>query len=188
MHSRRLNSTEEYDVTDLIDPHFTQKSEPQSPEQHSPWIMLTTLLLLIGGLLFSSAILVHYGMQRRGGTSDAASGFAGLLAEGREFAARTLPQPQEKTAGEPTATAAPESLGIKKFFSGSDEENVKWPKLKLTGFGKGVHLEDGFAIINGKKVMVGGQIGDVRLVNIRTHGVLVELQGEQKTLTVEIPK
>jgi hypothetical protein len=51
-----------------------------------------------------------------------------------------------------------------------------------------VDADGGFAIINEKQILVGNQIGDVTLVEIRTHGVVVELDGEQKTLTVDLPK
>ena len=45
--------------------------------------------------------------------------------------------------------------------------------------------EGGFAIINGKRVLVGTSIGDVKLVEILNHGALVEYKGEQKMLTVD---
>ena len=183
-----MDSTpEEYDVTDSINPPSVQKSEAETPEEQSPWIMLITLLLLIGGLLLSSAMLLHYGLQSRGGTAGSNFSLAGLMERGRDFAAKARAQtPEEPAAGAPLEVA-PESAGIKKFFPPSNG-TLKWPKLKLTGFGKSVDSEGGFAIINGKQILIGNQIGDVTLVKIRTHGVVVELKGEQKTLTVDLPK
>ena len=65
---------------------------------------------------------------------------------------------------------------------------MKWPKLKLEGFGKSADGEGGFAIINGKQILVGGSIGDVKVLQIKTHGVLVELENEQRVLSVELAK
>jgi hypothetical protein len=149
--------------------------------------MLTTLLLLIGGLLLSSAMLIHYGLQSRSGTEGSGFSLAGLMEQGRDFAAKTKLQPLEEPVTNSVTEAVPEDLGIKKFFPASNG-NVKWPKLKLTGCGRGVDADGGFAIINEKQILVGNQIGDVTLVEIRTHGVVVELDGEQKTLTVDLPK
>lgn len=174
-------------MTEPINPSSEQDPKIAPEETHSPWVMLVTLLLLIGALLLSSAMLVHYAHLRRGGSKDSGPVLAGMAEKGSAFVAKLKHQPKE----EPTATT-PEAVvdttaAIMKLFP-STNDGVKWPKLKLLGFGKGVAAEDGFAIINGKQIMVGGQLGDVKVIEIRTHGVVVELQGEQKTLTVEPPK
>ena len=74
----------------------------------------------------------------------------------------------------------------KKNFTKSPRKKVRWPKLKLTAFGKSSDGQSGFAKINGQYVLPGGLIGGkVRLVEIRPHDVVVEYQGETRSLTID---
>ncbi len=138
-------------------------------------------------------MLVHYAMDGKEGATwnsffDLAKQFA--MEEGKEFSATA--QSANKQSGaetEPSASTGsnPSDSSFKKFFSGGGggDGSVRWPKLKVTGFGTSADAEGGFAIINGKHVLVNTFIGEVKLVEIRTHGAVVEYKGEQKILPVE---
>jgi hypothetical protein len=75
-------------------------------------------------------------------------------------------------------------MSVKRFFP-RDNAEVRWPKLKLTGFGRSADGEGGFGIINEKHVLKGQEISGVKLVEIRAHGVVLEYKGERKTLAVD---
>lgn len=145
----------------------------------SPGVMLTTILLLIGGLLLSSTLLLYNALERKTGEAPKLK--------------TLIEQPKSQVAG-PQETEAPVEIeaeatkvDIKKILSvGSAEKEVKWPRLKLTGFGSSA--EGGFAIINGGQVFLHENIGAVKLVEVRAHSVIVECMGERKTLTVGIKK
>lgn len=63
---------------------------------------------------------------------------------------------------------------------------VIWPKLKLSGFlnVRGSGASRGTAIINGQMVSEGETIEDVKLISMSQGEVLLELQGERRTLKV----
>jgi hypothetical protein len=178
-------------VTETSTPPPIPENDNMTPAPSSPWVMLISMLLLISGLILSSAMLVHYAMDGKEGAAwdsffDLAKQFA--MEEGEEFSART----QAKQSGSENESSAstgsnPSDLSFKKFFSGGGggDGTVRWPKLKVTGFGTSADAEGGFAIINGKHVLVNTFIGEVKLVEIRTHGAVVEYKGEQKILPVE---
>jgi hypothetical protein len=152
--------------------------------------MLITMLLLISGLILSSATLVHFAMDGKEGeaweaiVNSAAGG-------GKEFSEKmqAAGEPGEPVEEPSAATASSSSdSSIMRFFSGGGgggKSSVRWPKLKVAGFGKSTDTEAGFAIINGKHVLVNNFIGEVQLVEIRAHGAVVEYKGEQKVLSVE---
>lgn len=155
----------------------------------SPWVMLITMLLLISGLILSSAMLLYYAV---GGKVDATGNpvhdVARPVEEGGELSSAQADSRQDAFE-DPSSASSPFSLSDylnKRFISGEDDDGtVHWPKLKVTGFGKSTDTEAGFAIINGKHVLVNTYIGEVKLVEIRTHGAVVEYKGEQKVLTVK---
>ena len=156
-------------------------------ESASPWVMLISMLLLISVLILSSAMLVHYAMDgKEGPAKKSVFDFAKLMEAGKEFSTKT--QSIEKQNGEGNASVAPTDSAIKTFFSGRENRAVRWPKLKLTGFGIPSNSKIGFAIINGKHLIVGGTVNGVTLVEILDHGVRVEYKGETKTLIVEITR
>ena len=155
-------------------------------EPSSPWVMIISMLLLISLLVLSSAMLVHYAMDGKEGTiKESVFEFAKLMEKGTESTART-----EQAEGEALApaTSNPSDSVIKKFFSGRGNGTVRWPRLKLSGFGIPSDGEVGFAIINGKHVVAGSTVNGATLVEILVHGVLVEYKGETKTLIVEITR
>jgi len=176
-------------VTEISTPPPVHENDNMTPAPPSPWVMLISMLLLISGLILSSAMLVNYAMDGTEGASGKSFfDFAKLMEEKSEFApeAQAAANKSEttKASSEPAATEASGSA-VKKFFSGGGNGTVRWPKLKVTGFGKSADAESAFAIINGKHVLVNSYINEVRLVEIRTHGAVVEYKGEQKILPVE---
>ncbi len=60
------------------------------------------------------------------------------------------------------------------------ETEDKWPELKLTGFASGGGQK--MVVINGKMLSAGGRIRGVRIIQIGEELVVVEYQGEQRTL------
>lgn len=178
-------------MTDINTPPPVPENDNTTPVSSSPWVMLITMLLLISGLILSSAILVHYAMDgKEGADGKSIVDFSRLfLGEGKELSAESqAAEKQAETATQPSDQAAsnPSDSSFFRFFSGKkDDGTVHWPKLKVSGFGKSTDTEAGFAIINGKHVLVNSSIGEVKLVEIRAQGALVEYKGEQKVLTVE---
>lgn len=170
-------------MTELRNDPPTQEDDKELQEHLSPWMMLTSMLLLIAGLGLSSAMLVHYALER-GGIEDAPRfGISHLLEKGKALSA--LPKATDAGNGTlETSTEEPVAApGVKRFFSGGSG-SVRWPRLKITGFGKSADGEGGFAIINGNHVLVGQTGSKVKLVEIQTHGVVLEYKGEQKILAV----
>ena len=74
---------------------------------------------------------------------------------------------------------------LSRLFGGRDDGAVRWPKLKLTAYGRSKDSDSDFAIINGRNILVNSYIGEVKLVVIQKHGALVEYRGEQRLITVE---
>ena len=161
-------------------------------EPSSPWVMLISMLLLISLLVLSSAMLVHYAMDGKEGTiKESVFKFAKLMEKGAEPSARPEQiEEQKKTENGKVASVAskPSDSAIKRFFSVRGNGTVRWPKLKLSGFGIPSNGEVGFAIINGKHVVAGSTVNGATLVKILEHGVLVEYKGETKTLIVEMTR
>ncbi len=177
-------------MTDLSNTPPIPENEDITSEPSSPWVMLISMLLLISVLILSSAMLVHYAMNgKEGAARESVFDFAKLMEKGKQFSTRPeIPEEQRKTENEPpVATASkPSDSAIKKFFSGEGRGSVRWPKLKLTGFGTPANGEVGFAIINGKHVVAGSTVNGATLEEILGHGVLVEYKGETKTLIIEV--
>ncbi len=162
----------------------------------SPGVMFTTILLLIGGLLLTSIMLIHYGLK---GTDENGEPISGLT----RFVEITKSESVKKTAN--PATDAPSSpsftteapvhtpptavksskFSFKNLFS-KEGDSVRWPRLELNGFGLPSKGEVGFAIINGQHVIEGSTIKGVVLKEILAHGVVVEYKNETKTLIVEM--
>jgi hypothetical protein len=154
------------------------------PESSSPWVMLISMFLLISLFILSSALLLQYAADKRGDAEGNGIDFAGFLKQGKAF---TEGMRAKKEPGE-TPAEVQDSQGSESttwnFFSGNG--TVRWPKLKLTGFGTSTDDEEGgFAIINGTQVLLNTYIGDVKLVEIQAHGAVVEYKGEHKLLTVD---
>jgi hypothetical protein len=155
-------------------------------ERSSPWIMVSTMLLLICGLILTSATLLHYaaGMQPNSESSGVSLlNFKGLIEHGLQWSEQVKFNKSQSVPDQ--ADQEEQHSTVKRFFSGSSDETIRWPKLKLTGFGKSSDAEGAFAIINGQHVLVNTYIDEVKLVEVRTHGAWVEYRGERKFLTLQ---
>jgi len=179
-------------VTEMSKTPPIPENDNIAPEPSSPWVVLISMLLLISLLVLSSAMLVHYAMDGKGGTiRESIFEFAKLMEKRTESSARPGQiEEQQKTESGNVAPAAskPADSTIKRFFSGRGNGTIRWPKLKLSGFGIPSNGEVGFAIINGKHVVAGSTVNGATLVEILGHGVLVEYKGETKTLIVEMTR
>lgn len=159
-------------------------------EKSSPWTMPITMLLLIAGFLLASALMLNHTFNSKGEDGEKGFNLTALTEKGKAFASefKKRPEAEEKAEVEVKAEIPAEKKpegGITSIFK-SREDKVRWPKLKLTGFGSSADGEGGFAIINGKQVLLGELINEkIKLVEIRTHDVVVEYQGERKTLSVD---
>lgn len=147
----------------------------------SPWVMAVTMLLLICGFALTATLLLRHAPDN----AETASAFS--ITRFLNAATNAAAPAAAATADNPDDTVAPHGTLIGRLFGEPDTETVRWPRLKLTGFGRSADSGNAFAIINGRNVVVDSCIGDVRLVEIRQQGVVVEYQGEQRLLTVEQP-
>ena len=179
-------------MTDLSNTPPDPENDNDNPESStSPRVMLVTMILLIAALALSSVMLLNYAMdgQEEGGQTMT-SAFAKLMEKGKALVPEPQPmenpKPLEAESLETTKTAADSSM--MRFFSNEKSTSVRWPKLKLTGFGKGYNGQSDFAIINNEQVLVGTPVDEVMLVEVLTQGVVVEYKGERKTLNVKVAK
>lgn len=183
-------------MTELNNEPAILENDSDTESTVSAGVMFTTILLLIGGLTLSSAMLIHYGFK---GTAENGESISGLTrawemaknkpSENKTGEEASLPIPQTPPADSPATTQAseekPTGFNLKDLFS-KEGRPIRWPRLKLSGFGLPSDGEVGFAIINGKHVVEGGMIGDVMLLEILGHGVEVGYKGETKILIVEM--
>lgn len=159
----------------------------------STGLMFTTILLLISGLLLTSAMFLHYGFASTTESGESRSGLTHAWSMVKNSFANT-PSIPAKTPTLPSPSPAPQlgvadqssGFNLKNLFSKKSSSPVHWPRLKLDGFGRPSDGEVGFAIINGKHIAEGGTVSGATLVEIREHGVVVEYKGETKTLIVEM--
>lgn len=149
----------------------------------SPATMLTTICLLIPGLLLTSTLLLENAqiidISNIASERKLFSNFSTLIKTPLKSA--TEKELFETKKGQSSSTSSKESL-----FSSHKTQNLKWPKLRLIGFGSSSDTTGNFAIINGRQVHLGQSIdGKVRLIEIRKHDVLVEFKGESRILTMD---
>ena len=152
----------------------------------SSWSMLFTMLLLIAGLLLASVLMLNHLSKKRAESGEKGLVFSELIATAKALTVRASP-PQ---AAEPAEASPPEPStleNLKKIVSSAgSSDKVRWPRLKLTGFGTSTDGLDSFAIINGEQVHPGQIVDKVTVVEVRTRDVLVEYKGEQKILTMDV--
>ncbi|MBT8043036.1 MAG: hypothetical protein HKP10_02455 [Kiritimatiellales bacterium] len=150
--------------------------------------MLVTLLLLIAGLLLSSVLMLHYG-YKAGGEKMALPGvnFTELKEKGVAYQQQvTQPASDDPVAQEPPQKTEQESGGIGQLLAARGEK-VRWPRLRLTGFGRSSDGTGGFAIINNQQVFLGELIdGKAKLIEVRTHDVVVEYKGETRIISTDL--
>jgi hypothetical protein len=175
-------------VTELSnEPAITEK-EHEHPEKTSPATMLISMILLIAGLLLASAMLIQQAQERSGSSRTTRSGFSAFIQKGKSLSSQAKANAADKNEVRASAEEANISTTspsrFKQFFQKTNH-SVRWPKLKLTGFGTSSDGESGFAIINEKHIIVGQQISKATLIEIGVQSVVVEYKGEQKTLTVD---
>lgn len=174
-------------------------SEEQATSQST---MLFTMLLLTAALLLTGRMMMHYAranlseaeMQAMGiGSTNSFDGFGlSTLAERIKEEKTSFATKHNDNSASAANVAAKTNLhgtsdenSIKQFFN-MGGENVRWPRLKLTGFGSSKDGHGGFAIINGEQFHPGQLIdGKVKLVEVRAQDVVVEYMGETKTLIVD---
>ncbi len=170
-------------MTELSNEPSIHENDTETERSPSTGVMLVSILLLIAGFLLASAMLIHYGTKGKAENGYPMPGLSQTLerAKGRIASAKT--DAETPAPDKPQATATkPKKTGTKGFFHGG----VRWPRLKLTGFGIPADGEIGFAIINGKYVVDGEKANGVTVVEIFEHGVRVEYKGETKTLSVDL--
>ncbi len=173
-------------MTELSNEPTLHEDDPGTERKPAPGVMLISILLLIVGFLLASAMLLHYGMEGNGETGNPIPGLAQTLEKAKSMVAATKTDPETPAPAKvPEVAAKPKESGIKGLFP-AKSGNVRWPRLELAGFGIPAAGETGFAIINGKHVVVGGEIKGATLVEILGHGVLLEYKGETKTLSIEL--
>ena len=174
-------------MSDLINSDsMHDEREPEEQDEHSTWSMMFTMLLMTGGFLFAGGLLIQQTLSATNKDGAPLFQWSQMVEQARAMRAR--PEVSEPAGEE--AAAEPHSQSstieeIKKIVSFAPTDSVRWPRLKLTGFGKSTDGAESFAIINGDLVHAGEYTGKVKLVEIRTHDVVVEYKGEQKTLTVQ---
>jgi hypothetical protein len=153
--------------------------------RRSPGIMFITLLLLISGLLLSGFMMIYYSKAYK----EQAPKTATNPNRDRQTSAQLGSIP-EQTESAPLNSENPEiqpeaKNGIMNQLFGAKSDSVRWPKMKLTGFGIPVDGSGGFAIINNQQYHVGQLIGGkAKLIEVRKHDVVIEMAGETNILTV----
>lgn len=175
-------------MSDLSNTPEIQEDPFDEQEASSPWTMLFTLLLLIAGLLLASVLMVNHVNKTKAENGETGINFSDLVAKVKGVTAKVPPPQAEEQAAASPAEQSPTALqNLKKIVSSAaSSDKVRWPRLKLTGFGTSTDGLESFAIINGEQVHPGQIIDKVEVVDVRAHDVIVEYMGERKTLTVDV--
>jgi hypothetical protein len=166
-----------------------QEESVKLEDTTSPWTMLITMVLLIAGFIMASVMMLHYIPKDAAVDSKVKKesiNLSSLMEQGKKYATQLKNPEETEPAEQPQKATESEEAKLSKLFS-SRGDKVKWPKLKLTGFGTSSEGDGGFAIINGKQIHPGQLIdGKAKLDQIRSNDVVVEYMGETKTLTVDV--
>ena len=175
-------------MTELSNEPAITESEHEQPEKTSPATMLISMILLIAGLLLASTMLIQQAQEKSGSAKTTLAGFSAFLQKGKSLSnqakADVADQSETGISAEEANADTKSRSRFKQFFQKTNH-SVRWPKLKLTGFGTSSDGGSGFAIINEKHIIVGQQISKATLIEIGAQSVVVEYKGEQKTLTVD---
>jgi hypothetical protein len=175
-------------VSELSDSKPASEHEAMDGQElHAPWTMLVTMCLLIAGFLFAGMLLVQQILAARSVEGTPIFSLPALVEKGRSLTTRppvTEVSP-EKDSGDAASSSPFE--GLKQIVaSRSSSDEIKWPRLKVTGFGKSADGSEKFAIINGDLVHPGEYADKVKLVEVRAHDVVVEYRGERRNLTMDL--
>ena len=166
-------------MSDLIN---TDPMPEETPSKEistaSPWTALFTMLLLSIGFLVTSALLIRQAFNTKNSEGEPIITVSSLIEDVKTRSATTpiaMSQNCEETSDlkeiPPDEPATPAT------------GKVKWPHLKLIGFGKSADGTESFAIINNQQVHPGEYVGKVMLSEVRANDVIVEYKGEYKILT-----
>jgi hypothetical protein len=152
-------------------------------EERSSAIMLFTMLILTVGFSFSSMLLMNQSLQVQSAEGTPIFALADMIEKGKSLAARPILAETDMDSG--SAVLSSPIADIKQIvMSQTSSDKIKWPRLRMTGFGISSDGTESFAIINGDLVHPGEFAGKVQLVEVRAHDVVVEYKGERKLLTV----
>ena len=177
-------------MSDLSTPPEIQDETNDGREAPSPWTMLITMLLMIAGLLLASIMMMNHVNKTKGESGGKGLGFSGLAEKAKSLTVRVPPQKTVESVATPSPQPTPQSSSIEKLkkmvSSAASSDKVRWPRLKLTGFGTSTDKLESFAIINGEQVHPGQIVDKVHVVEVRAHDVVVEYMGERKTLTMDV--
>ena len=140
----------------------------------APWVSLGSIFLLSTGLLLAGVLMASEAMPlAKNGTFQKENWVplvpANPFEKVEEVANETGPLRVFTESLRKTTTAI--------------ADPVRWPQLKLAGFGSGAG-GGGYAIINGSMVRCGEWVNKVQVIEVQEGCVIVELQGERKTLTM----
>lgn len=138
-------------------------------------LLIIALLVALGGLAFS----LIYSTQKP------------LVAETQEpvTAVEAVPQevPAEPAVTEPPATAFPEPQTTEDApeaatKSPAPDEGPQWPELKLDGIAQTGSRR--LAILNGKMIPAGRNLGEISVLEVTALSVTVEYRGERRILYI----
>jgi hypothetical protein len=160
-------------------------------QRPAPAVMFITLLLLISGLLLTGFMMIFYSKTHESQSSKSVANASPSENINPGTSAKiSMDYIAEQTTptsinSESSDIQSEEKNGMISQLFGTKNESVRWPKMKLTGFGTSADGSGGFAIINNHKYHAGQLIGGkVTLIEVRKHDVLIEMSGETNTLTV----
>jgi hypothetical protein len=171
-------------VTELSNENALPETDLEHEDRKSPWTMLVTMILLSAGLLLSGAMLLNRAQGEIQTTNASAAGLAAFLNNGKTLLSEAKNKAAQQKESDLLAENTNGDEGVGRFFQ-RQTGTVRWPKLKLTGFGSSTDGASGFAIINGQHVIAGQQISKVTVIDIGAQSVMVEFKGEQRTLSVD---
>ncbi len=173
-------------MSDLSNTPEIQDEIYDGQEAPSPWTMLITMLLLIAGLLLASVLMMNHANKTQAEPGEKGLGFSQLVAKAKAMTVRTLAPQTEEPVAAPTPQPSPLDNLKSMVSSAGSSDKVRWPRLKLTGFGTSTDGLESFAIINGEQMHPGQIVDKVAVVEVRAYDVVVEYKGERKTLTVDV--
>lgn len=146
--------------------------------------MLVTMLLLIAGFILCGTMMLHYALKQRAAEGGAEEAWS---FSGESFNAMLFAQRDAGGASPGGQKPAVDAASLAGKLLPPRNGKVRWPRMELTGFGRGADGTGGFAIINGNQILVGERFGKVTLVDITPQGAVVEYLGERQTLVVDVP-
>jgi hypothetical protein len=167
-------STHDYPTEDIL---------IDEEETRSSGVMLFTMLMLTVGFSFSSILMMNQSLNVRSTEGTPVFVLSDIVEKSKSLADK--PILKKADAGAASAALSSPIADIKQMVMSKTSSNkLKWPKLRMTGFGISSDRTESFAIINGDLVHPGEFADKVQLVEVRTHDVVVEYNGERKLLTV----